>query len=94
MGKVILTVGKTEYTLGNFNYSLSKRGCQPGEANDISFLKRMDCEGAEITSYSAGISQEGSCFTSVGFEVETLRGADFEARVKKQGGEGSYGDTA
>jgi hypothetical protein len=76
MGKVILTAGETEYTAGSFNYSLNKRGCAPtiyDESGGI--LKRMDCGGVEITSYSASISHPGACsgkFAAIGNVVDDL----------------------
>jgi hypothetical protein len=37
MGKTILSIGETEYTVDNFTYSLSRpRGCPPGEVNYLS----------------------------------------------------------
>jgi hypothetical protein len=37
MGKTILTISETEYTVDNFTYSLNRpRGCPPGEVNYLS----------------------------------------------------------
>ncbi|MDR1315867.1 MAG: hypothetical protein LBK13_03240 [Spirochaetales bacterium] len=115
MGKTILIIGETEYTVDNFTCSLSRpRGCPPGEVNYLSgsititgknnldalmlqgpfncvvntydesgaLFKRLEFEGAEITSYSANAYPQACCVASIQLEAEIMRFDNVVARIK------------
>ena len=56
--------------------------------------KRLECEDAEIASYSATAATPSILYTSIQLEVKTIRFDGVSARTKREGKEENHGGTA